>query len=137
MSQYILRLWQRHNTTVVLSEETPQLSPSLASMPLHNANQSIIVTPPQGDLAKWCALHSLSHPSIRAARKLIASQFVWPCVFADIGRWTKSCLQCQLSKIHRHTKAPLSKFPLSTAHFDNIHNRYCGPSPAFSGIHIF
>ena len=126
-----------------LTEETPQLSLSLTSIPLHNANQSIIcdtstgrprpVVPPTFRFTVFRAIHSLSHPSIRATRKLIASRFVWPRMFADIGRWTKSCLQCQLSKIHRHTKAPPSNFPLSTARFDNIHVDIVGPLPPSQG----
>ncbi|BHF67897.1 hypothetical protein SprV_0301092600 [Sparganum proliferum] len=42
--------------------------------------------------------HSLSHPGIRASRKLIAARFIWPKMNSDIALWTKQCLACQKNK---------------------------------------
>ena len=53
------------------------------------------------------AIHGLSHPSIRATRKLIASKFVWHGLKKQVGLWTKQCLACQKAKIQRHIKAPI------------------------------
>ncbi|BHF62288.1 hypothetical protein SprV_0200527000 [Sparganum proliferum] len=54
--------------------------------------------------------HSLSHPGIRASRKLIAARFIWPKMNSDIALWTKQCLACQKNKVHRHTFSPPSTF---------------------------
>ena len=61
------------------------------------------------------SMHGLSHPGIRATQKLITARFVWPGVNVDVRRW---CIQCQRSKIHRHTIAPLQSLPLPQARFD-------------------
>ena len=39
-------------------------------------------------------LHGVSHPGVRASRKLISSRFVWPGMSRDVGLWTKSCIPC-------------------------------------------
>ena len=51
----------------------------------------------------FSALHSLSHPGVRATRQLISTRFVWPSMNKDINQWTKTCLQCQQAKVSRHT----------------------------------
>ena len=56
------------------------------------------------------ALHSLSHPGIRASQRLISQHFVWPGVNKDVRQWARSCLQCQRAKIHRHTRTPPGTF---------------------------
>ena len=80
------------------------------------------------------SLHCLSHPGIRATLKLISARFVWPGINADVCRWTRSCVQCQRAKIHRHTTAPLSSFPTPDAHFDVIHIDLVGPLPPSQGF---
>ena len=47
----------------------------------------------------------------------------------DIKQWTRACLSCQLSKVHRHTLSPLSSFPVPDARFDNVHIDIVGPLP--------
>ena len=56
------------------------------------------------------SLHSLSHPSIRATQHLITARYIWPNINKDVHKWARCCIQCQKSKIHRHTTAPLGKF---------------------------
>ena len=80
------------------------------------------------------SLHGLSHPGIRATQKLITSRFVWPGVKSDIRRWTRSCLQCQRAKIHRHTRAPLSPFKPPDARFSIVHIDLVGPLPPSRGF---
>ena len=79
------------------------------------------------------SLHGLSHPGIRATQKLITSRFVWPGINADVRRWTRSCVQCQRAKIHRHTTTPLSSFPNPDARFDVVHIDLVGPLPPSRG----
>ena len=77
------------------------------------------------------SMHGLSHPGIRATQKLITARFIWPGVNADVRRWSRSCIQCQRSKIHRHTIAPLQSQPLPQARFDIVHIDLVGPLPPF------
>ena len=73
------------------------------------------------------SLHSLSHPSIRATQHLITSRYVWPNINKDVCKWTRCCIQCQKSKIQRHTTAPLGKFKTPDGRFANIHIDIVGP----------
>ena len=75
------------------------------------------------------SLHSLFHPGIRATQKLITACYVWPNINSDIRKWARSCLQCQCSKVHRHTVSPFSTFANPDAHFDHIHIDLVGPLP--------
>ncbi|BHF67350.1 hypothetical protein SprV_0301037600 [Sparganum proliferum] len=77
--------------------------------------------------------HSLSHPGIRAGRKLIAARFVWPKVNSDIALWTKQCLACQKNKVHRHTFSPPSTFAVPDVRFDHVRLDLIGPLPSSRG----
>ena len=56
----------------------------------------------------------------------------------DIANWTRTCTDCQQSKIHRHVKAPLQAFPAPDARFDSIHVDIVGPLPPSRGFtHLF
>ena len=50
-------------------------------------------------------LHNISHPGVRASRRLMSSRFVWPGMSRDVGLWVKSCIPCQKSKISTHVHA--------------------------------
>ena len=79
------------------------------------------------------SFHSLSHPGIRVTQKLITTHFVWPGINTDVRKWAKSCLECQRSKLQRHTTAPLSTFVTPDARFNNIHIDIVGPLPSSNG----
>ena len=83
--------------------------------------------------AVFDSLHSLAHPGVRATQRLIAERFVWPGMNTDVRKWTKSCLQCQRSKVHRHTVTPLSTFATPDARFDQVHIDIVGPLPPSRG----
>lgn len=78
--------------------------------------------------------HNLAHPGIRATRRLISRKFVWKNLQKTVGEWTRTCVQCQKAKIHRHSKAPLEDFPESTRRFDHIHVDLVGPLPPSHGF---
>jgi len=40
-------------------------------------------------------LHNISHPGVRASRRLMSSRFVWPGMSRDVGLWAKSCIPSQ------------------------------------------
>lgn len=73
-------------------------------------------------------LYSLSHPGIKASRKLIQQRYVWPGMMADISTWARSCVECQRSKIHRHTRSPSQRFTLTSRRFQHIHLDIVGPA---------
>ena len=79
------------------------------------------------------SLHNLSHPGIRASQHLITSRFIWHGMKTDIGKWTRSCLQCQRAKVHRHTVTPLATFNTPDARFDHVHIDLVGPLPTSQG----
>jgi len=79
------------------------------------------------------SLHTLSHPGIRPSVKLVKSKFVWPKMEKDVKEWTRACLACQASKVHRHTKAPLAHFLPPGKRFDNVHIDIGGPLPPSGG----
>ncbi|PIK47816.1 hypothetical protein BSL78_15316 [Apostichopus japonicus] len=79
------------------------------------------------------SLHSMSHPGIRATRKLITDRFVWPNINKDVRSWAKSCESCQRAKVHRHTTTPLGTFAVPDARFEHIHLDIVGPLPPSRG----
>ena len=64
---------------------------------------------------------SLSHPGVKAARDLICKRFVWPHMNTNIANWVKSCLDCHMTKIQRHNKAPLKTFLTPDIRFEHVH----------------
>lgn len=80
------------------------------------------------------ALHSLSHPGVRASVKLVSSKFVWPGLRKDVKEWAAACVPCQRAKVHKHTKAPLEPFPIPSRRFDHVHVDLVGPLPPSQGF---
>ena len=80
------------------------------------------------------SVHSLSHPGVRVTRKIIASKFVWHGLSKQVAHWARTCVNCQKSKIHTHTRAPLSEFPPTHSRFDHVHVDLVGPLPESQGF---
>ena len=78
-------------------------------------------------------LHGLSHPGIRATQELIARRVVWPGMNKDVRNWTRGCIACQRSKVHRHTRAPVSTWTPPAGRFEEIHIDLVGPLPPSEG----
>jgi cleavage and polyadenylation specificity factor subunit 1 len=79
------------------------------------------------------SLHSLSHPGVKATQKMVKQRFVWKNILRDCASWCRSCIQCQKSKVGRHTKAPLRNFSLPTSRFAHVHIDVVGPLPLIRG----
>ena len=79
------------------------------------------------------SLHSLSHPGVRATERLVTARYVWPNIKADVRKWAQTCVQCQRSKVQRHTVTPLSTFSTPDSRFDMIHIDLVGPLPTSKG----
>ena len=52
---------------------------------------------------------------------------------SNVRKWTKSCLQCQQSKVQQHTTTPLSTFATPKARFNQVHVDIVGPLPPSRG----
>jgi len=71
--------------------------------------------------------HRLSHPGVKGSTKLIGSRYFWPSLKTDIKSWVNECLQCQSSKVTKHTKRPLGELPCPTQRFSTVHIDIVGP----------
>ena len=109
----------------------------LEDIPIGNSNVSLLcdvstgrprpIVPISWRRRVFDAIHGLSHPSIRATRKLVASKFVWHGLQKQVGLWTKQCLACQKAKIQRHVKAPIISYPPPGRRFDCVNIDIVGP----------
>ena len=79
------------------------------------------------------SLHGLSHPGIRTSQKLVSSRFIWPRMNTDVRKWSKECVACQRSKIHRHTVTPVGQFDLPKQRFNKVHIDLVGPLTSAQG----
>jgi hypothetical protein len=48
------------------------------------------------------AIHSITHPGMRASKRMVASHFVWPGIVADVAAWCKDCQDCARGKTTVH-----------------------------------
>ncbi|XP_066944599.1 uncharacterized protein [Macrobrachium rosenbergii] len=78
-------------------------------------------------------IHGLSHPSGRMTTKLPMEKFIWHRIRKDARTWARQCLQCQTSKIGRHTESGIGEFPQPGWRFGHIHIDVVGPLPPSGG----
>ena len=78
-------------------------------------------------------LHNLSHPGIRATRKLLSERFVFKQMATRINTWARACHRCQQAKVTRHQRTPLSRPPTPTDRFSALHVDIVGPLPEVNG----
>lgn len=74
-------------------------------------------------------MHSLSHPGIRATRKLLVKSYFWPFMRKDVNNWTRQCINCQKSKINVYVKSPIQPIEIPRSRFEHIHIDIVGPLP--------
>ena len=79
------------------------------------------------------SVHSLSHPGARTTKRIVASRFVWHGMAKQITEWARTCVECQRSKVHKHTRAPLARFEPTERRFNHIHIDLVGPLPESQG----
>lgn len=80
------------------------------------------------------SLHSLSHPGVRATRRLLTARYVWTSINSDSNAWTRTCLACQRAKVHRHTISPIGNFLVADRRFSHVHLDLVGPLPEADGF---
>ena len=78
-------------------------------------------------------IHGLSHPSVRATKKLVGDKFVWHGMSKDMTAWAQRCLQCQRNKVHKGTHPPLGHFPVPLQRFSHVNVDLVGPLPVSEG----
>ena len=86
------------------------------------------------DVTFFYSLCDLSHPGITATQRLVTQRFVWPSINKDVRTWTRNCIQCQRSKVHRHTVTPIGTFSTPDARFSHVHIDIVGPLPSSNGF---
>lgn len=72
------------------------------------------------------SIHNVSHPGIRATRKLVAQRFFWPGLNKDVTRWAKCCISCQKCKVNRHTISDLQQYS-ECKRFEHVNIDIVGP----------
>lgn len=77
-------------------------------------------------------IHNMSHPGVRTTRGLITQRFFWPSMNRDVGEWTRSCIECQRTKVQRHTISPLEEYP-NADRLAHINADIVGPLPTSEG----
>lgn len=60
--------------------------------------------------------YALQHPCHSTSH-----HYVWPNINKDVWKWARCCIQCQKSKIQRHTIALLGTFNTPDVRFASIH----------------
>uniref|UniRef100_A0A5S6Q5H5 RNA-directed DNA polymerase n=1 Tax=Trichuris muris TaxID=70415 RepID=A0A5S6Q5H5_TRIMR len=83
--------------------------------------------------AVFRATHGLSHPGVRATKRLMLARYVWPGIQRDVAQWTRHCLHCQQAKVQRHTRSAPKDFPLPHSRFEHVHIDIVGPLPSSDG----
>lgn len=122
-----------NSTALVLEEVSLPLAPSPIICDTSTGTPRPFVPEPLR-ISIFRSIHSLSHPGIRTTQRLIKARYVWPRMNSDVHRWTKACVQCQRSKITRHTRTPLVSFRTPDARFDHVHIDIVGPLPVSRGF---
>ena len=72
-------------------------------------------------------LHKLSHPGVKNTSKIVKARYYWPNIDKDVKTFVKNCLDCQKSKINKHTHSPVLPISTPTDRFATVHIDIVGP----------
>ena len=78
-------------------------------------------------------VHGLAHQGSNATLADIRRRFVWDNMSSAVRELCRTCIPCQRSKVHKHTKAPLQDLPLPSRRFDVLNLDLVGPLPSSEG----
>ena len=79
------------------------------------------------------AVHGLSHPGVRATRRLLTSAFVWSRMNAAVKSFCDNCDACHRAKVDRHLRPPPARIPIPSRRFSVLHIDLIGPLPEVRG----
>jgi transposase InsO family protein len=91
------------------------------------------VVPAQLRARVFNVLHAVSHPGVRASRRMVANRFVWPKLSADVCTWARECMVCQASKITRHVHLQPQHINVPERRFAHVHIDIVSPLPESDG----
>ncbi|GFS08701.1 Pol polyprotein [Elysia marginata] len=128
-----LRLAAGDNIT---TSSTLLTSPALFSVQIFSQNtDSPLIFAANAYCLSTIFLFSNEKPSLPSLwQKAIAKRFVWHGIRRDIRLWCKECPDCQASKIHRHTRSPLTERLPPSDRFRSLHIDLVGPLPESQGM---
>lgn len=92
-----------------------------------------LLLPPAFRRQAFKEVHSLAHPGMRSSRRLMSRRFIWPAMNKDVNTWSRECQDCQVSKIHRHQRAPVEEIPVPVRRFSHVHLDLVGPLKSSGG----
>lgn len=92
-----------------------------------------LAVPEQHRRAVFDDIHGLSHPGVRATKRLVSSRYIWPGLNKQVTAWAKACPACQRSKVQVHTKPEVKQFHATNARFETVHIDIVGPLPQDHG----
>ena len=78
-------------------------------------------------------MHNINHPSYKAGYSMLKRSYWWSGMGKDVSQWSRSCVACQLTKIHTHVKTPFEQLPPPTKRFSHIHVDLVGPLTSCEG----
>lgn len=73
--------------------------------------------------------HNLSHTGANATTKTMTDRYFWPAITQDTRNFVRSCIECQRTKVNRHTFSELAKYEKTTQRFTHINIDIVGPFP--------
>ena len=106
-----------------------EIAPNI-SLLCDNGNIPRPILPTEKRISIFHHFHNLSHANWKATSKLICERFTWPSARKDVQQWCKECLECQRSKVSRHTKTPVTSISGFPNRFEHVHMDIVGPLPA-------
>ena len=82
----------------------------------------------------FMAVHNLSRVGMRATRRMLTKRWGWKVMKADISRWCKECISCQVSKVTKHTFPQMREIPVPSRQFTKVNLDIVGPLPPLQGF---
>ena len=73
--------------------------------------------PPLFRYPAFAGAYTLSHPVIRASKRLMSVRWVWASMAADIAQWYRDCQHCQRAKVTKQPQAAVQHIPIHTRRF--------------------
>nr|XP_011312634.1 PREDICTED: uncharacterized protein LOC105272276 [Fopius arisanus] len=67
------------------------------------------------------SVHGLAHPSGKTTSHHLRQKYIWLDIKKDALNWSRECLPCQKSKIHRHNRLPPKEIHVPDNRFNYIH----------------
>lgn len=118
-----------HNLTKSKSLKFKKILIPNCSKPVYcdvSLNRARPYLPKEFRVSAFNAVHGISHPGTRTTRRMMQDRYIWQGMNKDVTQWVKGCIDCQKSKIQRHTVSPHGHFVYSDR-FDHLHLDIVGP----------